>query len=80
MATLTIKNIPLDIYERLKLHAKANRRSINQEVIAAIERALAAPPIDVESTLERTRKIRELTAQYHLRDEELEKWKNEGRK
>jgi len=80
MATLTIKNIPLDVYERLKHRAKANRRSINQEVIAVIERALETPPIDVDSTVERTQKIRELTAQYRLRDEELEQWKDEGRK
>jgi len=80
MATLTIKNIPLDVYERLKHRAKANRRSINQEVIAIIERALETPPIDVDSTVERTQKIRELTAQYRLRDEELEQWKDEGRK
>jgi len=80
MTTLTIKNIPLDVYKRLKQRAKANRRSMNQEVIAVIERALDVPPLDVDTTLERTRKIRELTAQYRLRDEELELWKNEGRK
>jgi plasmid stability protein len=80
MATLTIKNIPLDVYERLKRRAIVNRRSINQEVIAVIERALETPPIDVDSTVKRTQKIRELTAQYRLRDEELEQWKNEGRK
>ena len=80
MATLTIKNISLDVYERLKSRAKANRRSLNQEAIAVIERALDVPPIDVDSTLERTHKIRELTAMYRLRDEELEQWKNEGRK
>lgn len=39
MATLTIKNIPLEVYERLKRRAKANRRSINQEAVAVIERA-----------------------------------------
>jgi len=80
MATLTIKNIPSEVYERLKHRAKANRRSINQEVISVIERALQTPPIDVDSAMERTRKIRELTAQYRLRDDELEMWKNEGRK
>ena len=80
MATLSIKNMPMEVYERLKLCAKANRRSINQEVIAVLEQALETPPIDVESTLERTQKIRELTAQYRLRDEELDQWKNEGRK
>ena len=80
MATLTIKNIPLEVYDRLKRRAKANRRSINQEVIAVIEQALQTPSIDVDATMERTQKIRELTARYRLRDEELEQWKNEGRK
>jgi antitoxin FitA len=80
MATLTIKNIPEDVYERLKRRAKFRRRSINQEVIAVIERALETPPIDVDATLKRTQKIRELTAQYRTRDDELEQWKNEGRK
>lgn len=80
MATLTIKNIPEEVYERLKRRAKVRRRSINQEVIAVIERALETPPIDVDAALERTRKIRELTAQYRIRDDELEQWKNEGRK
>jgi len=80
MATLTIKNIPEEVYERLKRRAKFRRRSINQEVIAVIERALETPPIDVDATLKRTQKIRELTAQYRTRDDELEQWKNEGRK
>lgn len=80
MATLTIKNIPNEIYDKLKRRAKANRRSLNQEAIAVIEQALQTPPIDVGTTLQRTRKIRELTAQYRLRDEDLKKWKNEGRK
>ena len=39
MATLIIKNIPLEVYERPKRRTKANRRSINQEAIAVIERA-----------------------------------------
>jgi hypothetical protein len=69
----------MDVEEKLKRRAKANRRSINQEVIAVIERAVETAPIDIDSTLERTRKIRALTAQYRLRDEELEQWKNEGR-
>lgn len=80
MATLTIKNIPEKVYERLKRRAKASRRSINQEVIAVIERALEPPPIDVDAAIKRTRKIRELTAQYRIRDDELKQWKNEGRK
>ncbi len=80
MATLTIKNIPPEVYERLKRRAKASRRSINQEVIAVIEQSLETSPIDVDSTLKRTREIRELTARYCIRDDEIENWKDEGRK
>ena len=80
MVTITIKNIPPEVYERLKVQAKKNRRSINGEVISIIEKAVSIPPIDVKETLERTRKLRELTAHYVITNEELTRWKNEGRK
>jgi plasmid stability protein len=80
MVTLTIKNVPEELYERIKTQAKNNHRSINKEVISIIETAFTIPPIDVKSTLERTRKIRELTAHYIITNEEMTKWKNEGRK
>ena len=79
MVTVTLKNIPPELYERLKIQAKNNHRSINKEAISILERALSIPPLDVASTLERTRKIRELTAHYVITDDELTKWKNEGR-
>ncbi|WKZ35355.1 MAG: Arc family DNA-binding protein [Anaerolineales bacterium] len=79
MVTLTIKNVPPEIYERIKIQAKNNHRSINGEVISILEHALSIPPIDVKATLERTRKLRELTAHYVITNEELTKWKNEGR-
>jgi antitoxin FitA len=79
MNNLTIKNIPVEIYERLKVQAKNNHRSINKEIISILEHTLSIPPLDVAATLERARKIRELTAHYVITDEELTKWKNEGR-
>lgn len=79
MATITLKNIPDDIYLLLKEKAKANNRSINREAILAIKVAVAFRPIDVEATIQRARKIQELTAQYRITDEELTKFKNEGR-
>lgn len=79
MATITIKNIPEELYEQIKVQAKNNHRSINKEIISIMERAFAIPPIDVQATLERTRKIRELTAHYIIADEEMTKWKKEGR-
>ena len=41
MPTITVKNIPESLYENLRESAGANHRSINREVIACIERALA---------------------------------------
>jgi hypothetical protein len=36
MKTLTVKSMPLELYERLKLSAKANHRSLNNEIIVCI--------------------------------------------
>ncbi len=36
MATLTIRNLPDEVHERLKIRAKENRRSLNQEVIVEL--------------------------------------------
>ena len=79
MATITVKNIPDDLYEQLKQTARANQRSINSEVIYAIRRAVSLAPIDVDTVLERARQTRELTADYVLMDEEITRMKNEGR-
>ncbi len=79
MVTLTIKNVPPEIYERIKIQARNNHRSINGEVISILEKALSIPPIDVQATLERTSKIRELTAHYVITADEIEKMINEGR-
>jgi len=79
MATITIKNIPDDIYLLLREKAKANNRSINSEAILAIKVAVAFRPIDVEATIQHARKIQELTAHYRIADEEITKFKNEGR-
>ncbi len=79
MATLTIKNVPDDVYERLKQQAKENRRSINNEAIVILENVLPPQQRDVEKILGEARKIRELTARYALTEEEVNKWKNEGR-
>ncbi len=83
MTSITIKNIPLLIYERLKMQAENNRRSINSEVIVILEKALQIvpqrTPAEVEKILEETRKLREITAGYMVTEEEINRWKNEGR-
>jgi len=80
MATITVKNIPEEIYEKIKLQAKANHRSLNSEIISIFEHAVQKrTPMDVKLILERARKIREITAHYAISDEDLTRWKKEGR-
>ena len=79
MGTITVKNVPKEIYERIKVQAVANHRSINGEILSILEQAVCLPPIDVEATLERARKVRELTAKYTITADEIEKMINEGR-
>jgi hypothetical protein len=38
MASITIKDIPNHLHEQLKREAEANFRSLNQEVLARVER------------------------------------------
>lgn len=79
MSSLTIKNIPDELYERLKQSAAANRRSINNEVIYYLERMLSRQPRDVEEIIARARTIREGVPAYTVTPEELEEIINEGR-
>ena len=79
MVTLTLKNVPPEIYERIKIQAKNNHRSINGEILSILEQAISIPPLDVKATLERTRKLREMTADYVITADEIEKLINEGR-
>lgn len=79
MATITVKNIPDDLYERLKRTAAANHRSINSEIIVCIEKGVEQPALDVETFLAEARQLRELTAGHILTNQEINDAKNEGR-
>jgi plasmid stability protein len=80
MVTITIKNIPEEIYEKIKMQAKANRRSVNSEIISIFEHAVQKrTPMDVKEILERACKVRELTAHYMITNDEIDRWKKEGR-
>lgn len=79
MATVTVKNIPDELYERLKQVASTNRRSINSEIIVCIERAVQSRRLSDEAMLEETRKLRAQITRAYLTDELLEEAKQEGR-
>ena len=79
MPTITVKNIPNDLYEQLKRSAETHRRSINSEIIACIERAVQSRQLDPEAILVRAQRLREKTANYRVTDEDFSKMKREGR-
>ena len=79
MHSITVKSIPTDPYEALKRSAKANRRSINSEIIVIIEDAVRSTRIDPEVMLVHAHLLREKTAHYRISDEEINRAKGEGR-
>ena len=79
MTTYTVKNIPLNIYEKLKRSAELNRRSINSEIIFCIENTVQSQVVDAELVLRRARKLRNLTEAVPITDDELKMAKEDGR-
>ncbi len=77
--TITIKNIPSDLYALLKQNAAINRRSINNETIAIIENSLCGKKLSPDDFLVSARKLREKTKRFVLTDDFINQAKNEGR-
>jgi plasmid stability protein len=78
MATITVKNIPDDLYALLKDAARAHRRSINSEIIVCLECTLRGQKLNPEEVLTTARQIREITADYTITDEEFTRAKRAG--
>ena len=80
MPAITIKNIPDQLYKRVKERAARNRRSINSEIIYIIEKATTSTPASPQEQLLYARKLREKSSSITIRDEELTEYKTRGRK
>ncbi|MBI4540132.1 MAG: Arc family DNA-binding protein [Gemmatimonadetes bacterium] len=80
MATITIKNVPEELYERLKRDALRNRRSMNREAIACLERALGAERVEPERFLAEAGVIRERLGGVYVTEKELARFRREGRR
>jgi plasmid stability protein len=78
MATLTVKNIPDDVYHELKSQAEKHRRSLNQEIIACLEQALLLPRRDPDAFLKKARALRKLFKGPPVTDKLLKRLKHEG--
>lgn len=77
-STLTLKNMPDEVYQRLKASAKANRRSLNSEAIVCLERMLLPEEPDPTDRLERARSLRARLSTDGFNVEDLDTLKREG--
>ena len=82
MAALTIKNIPDELYQRLKVSAKRNHRSLISEVIACFEKVLNCRRVDPKQFLAEVRVMRkELEARgVYITEDDINSAKEDGRK
>jgi antitoxin FitA len=79
MATLTIKNIPDEVYEELKQRAARHRRSVNSEVIVCLEEVLGSRSVDPATFLTSLRALRKHISTVFVTEEDLRAAKDEGR-
>ena len=77
--TLTLKNIPDEIYTRLKDLAATHRRSLNSEAISCLESVLVPHQISPTERLERARELRSGLRRTAFRIADLDKLKRLGR-
>lgn len=72
MPSITVKNIPEDLYDLLKQRAEANRRSINSEIIVCIEQAIHSQRYGNVSSMDSYR-LSEKAKGYQTIEEDLSK-------
>lgn len=79
LRTLTLTNIPDELYQRLKASARAHRRSLNREVIACLESVLLPERPPVSERLARASALRAGLGKATFRPEDIDAYKREGR-
>ncbi|MFO1508413.1 MAG: Arc family DNA-binding protein [Steroidobacteraceae bacterium] len=77
--TLTLKNIPDEVYERLKDSAESHRRSLNSEAIVCLETVLLPGRIAPAERLARARALRNALPKVKFRARDVDAMKREGR-
>jgi plasmid stability protein len=77
--TLTLKNIPDELYARLKKSAEIHRRSLNNEAIICLETVLQARKLSTAERIERIRALRSTLPQKGFRARDIDDLKRQGR-
>jgi plasmid stability protein len=82
MATLTVKDLPVDLHRRLKKRAAQNGRSLNREVIESLEASFGVERIDVAALIAAARRVRSAVAaatDARVKRGEIDRLKRQGR-
>lgn len=77
--TLTLKDIPDAVYERLKAAAQVNRRSLGSQAIVCLERVLLQTPLAPAEHLARVRAMRGALTPKRFLAREIDALKKAGR-
>ena len=80
MASLTIKNIPDDLYDHLKKTASLHHRSINSELIYCLEKVLRPGRLSAQEIKDNARVVRDRVKTAMISADDITEAKNAGRK
>lgn len=78
MPSITVKNIPDSIYNKLKQQAEAQHRSMNSEIIACLERNVEPNRVSADEILGQARIMRK-KVKGSLSTEEIQRAIDQGR-
>ena len=78
--TLTLKNIPDEVYLRLKASAQSHRRSLNSEAIVCLESVLLPERASAEEVIATARALRESLPKAKFAAKDIDAFKREGRR
>lgn len=79
MATnITIRDIPDDVYKKLKKQAELNHRSINSEVIVHLKKIVQSDRLDPDQLIARSKKLKQ-KAKGSLSMNEIQRTIEQGR-
>ena len=79
VASITLKNIPEPLYEKLREAAKLHHRSINSELIACLEQLLMPKRWTADAHLAEARTLRSKVKAAPLSARVIDEAKREGR-
>jgi plasmid stability protein len=77
---ITLKNVPDEVYERLKASAEHHRRSLNSEAIVCLESVLMPQRMSVKDRIARARALRAELPESTYRAKDIDALKREGRR